>query len=128
MAAVGRKHEENGLFDVVEDRAALAHRGGYRGEIVVGEHHLGGLFRHLGSLDPHRDADIGLLERGRVVHAVAGHGNNLAVGLHCPDESQLVLRARAGEHIDAAGFRLEGVVVHLLDLRSGDIGLAVADP
>ena len=32
----------------------------------------------LGALDTHRDADVGLVERRRVVHAVAGHGHDLS--------------------------------------------------
>jgi hypothetical protein len=40
------------------------------GEIVVEQHHLRGVLRRLRSLAAHCDADIGLLNRRRVVNAV----------------------------------------------------------
>jgi hypothetical protein len=54
--------------------------------------------RGLGPLDAHGGANIGLLERGRVVHAVAGHGDDMTVGLQRPHDAQLVLGAGAREH------------------------------
>ena len=51
----------------------LLHRLHDRGEVVVGEHHVGRLLGDIGAGDAHRDADVGRLERRRVVHAVAGH-------------------------------------------------------
>ncbi len=62
------------LREIVVDGAPLAHRGDDRGEIVVGQHHLGGFLGGLGALAAHGDADIGALQRRRVVDAVAGHG------------------------------------------------------
>ena len=52
-----------------------------RGEVVVGEDHVGGFLRHLGAGDPHRDADVRALERRRVVDAVAGHRDDVALAL-----------------------------------------------
>lgn len=45
---------------------AGASGGSVRREVVVGEHHVGGLLGHLGSGDAHRQADVGRLQRGRV--------------------------------------------------------------
>ncbi len=124
---IGRQQEQHGLFDIVVDGPAFLHRRADRGEIVVGQDHAGGLFRHLGSLDAHGDADVGLLQRGRVVHAVAGHRHDLVVGLDRLDEPKLVLRAGAGEDVDVADAILQRRIVHGLDLHPGDGGLAVAD-
>ena len=51
----------------------------------------------------HRHADVGLLQRRGVVHAVAGHRHHLAAGLEGLDDPQLVLRRDAGEHADLGG-------------------------
>ena len=60
-------------------------------EVVVGEDHVGGLLGHVGAGDAHRHADVGGLERGRVVDAVAGHRDDRAVALERLDDPQLVL-------------------------------------
>ena len=76
--------------DLLVDRAAEldgAHEGA---EVVVDEDHLPGLLGDLAAR-PHRDADVGLLERGGVVDGVAGHRDDVAVLLHEPGEAQLVL-------------------------------------
>ena len=52
-----------------------------RGEVVVGEDHHRGFLGHLGAGDAHGDADVGLLQRGRVVDAVAGHRDDVALAL-----------------------------------------------
>jgi hypothetical protein len=44
----------------------------------------------------HRDADVRLLQRGRIVHAVPGHRDHLAGGLMARQELQLLLGADAG--------------------------------
>ena len=69
-----------------------------RGEVVVGEHHLRRLLRHLRAA-AHRDADVGLLQRGGIVHGVAGHGDDLTRLLHQPGQAELVLRRDPPEHV-----------------------------
>ena len=49
-------------------------------EVVVGEHHVGGLAADVGADETHGHADVGPLERGRVVHAVAGHRDDVRRG------------------------------------------------
>jgi hypothetical protein len=46
--------------------------------------------------DPHGDADVGLLHRGRVVDAVAGHRDDLAFLPEDVDQADLLLWADAG--------------------------------
>src|SRR3546814_16130267 len=61
------------LADIVVNRPAFLHSCDDRGKVVVEEHHVGGLAGRLGSLYSHRSANVSLLERRRVVDAVAGH-------------------------------------------------------
>ena len=59
-------------------RRPSADRADDRREVVVEQHERGGLARHVGAALAHGDADVGGLERRRVVHAVAGHRHDLA--------------------------------------------------
>ena len=95
LAQVGRQEIAQELLDVGVDRAPLLDRRDDRGEVVVGEHDVGGLLRDVGPGDAHRDADVGGLERRRVVHAVAGHGDDLAARVQRAHDGELVLRADA---------------------------------
>ena len=79
--------------------------------------------------------DIGLGKRGRVVGAVAAHGDELALGLLIADEAQLVLRRRLGEEIVDAGLRRDGGRGHRVvagdhdgaDAHAAEFGEAFAD-
>ena len=62
-----------------------------RAEVVVGQDHPGGLFRHLAAA-AHGHADVGLLEGRGVVDGVTGHGDDQPLLLHQPSQPQLVLR------------------------------------
>ena len=69
-----------------------------RPEIIVHQNHVRSLLRHLRTAQTHRYPDIRLLQRRRVVHAVARHRRDLA---HLPkqaDQLLLVHRLRAREH------------------------------
>ena len=66
-------------------------------EVVVGQHHHGGVLGDLGAGDAHRDTDVGALQCGRVVHAVAGHRDDPALPLEQLDQTDLVLRRDAGD-------------------------------
>ena len=48
--------------------------------------------------DAHGDADISLLDRGRVVDSVAGDGDDVPQPLVVLDDDELLLGRRAGEH------------------------------
>ena len=58
--------------------------------------------------DAHGDADVGAFDRGRVVHAVAGHRDDCAVRLPRADDAELVLGRDAG--IDGDSGELAGQV------------------
>jgi hypothetical protein len=56
------------------------------------------LTAHLCARDAHSDADVGELQCGRVVNAVAGHRDYLAPVLQQPHNVLLVPRLGAREH------------------------------
>ena len=64
------------------------------------EDQVSGLLGHLAP-GPHRHADVRLLERGGVVHGVAGHGDDGAALLHEPGQPQLVLRCHPPEDVES---------------------------
>ena len=88
------------LHQVVVEAPAALDRGDDRGEVVVGEDHLGGVLGDLGAGDPHRHADVGPRQRRRVVHAVAGHGDDVALLLEDADQAHLVLGRDPGDDAD----------------------------
>ena len=116
LATVSRKHEKDGFLDVIVDGATFADGSGDRGEVVVGEDHLGGFLRDFRAFDAHGDTDVGLLERRSVIDPITGHGDHLAGGLHGANKAQLVLGTGPRKDIDAAALGLKGIVVDFLDL------------
>ena len=78
-----------------------------------------GLLRDLGAA-PHRDADVGLLERGGIVHRVAGHRDDLAGLLHESGEADLVLGCDPPEHVQLREALDHLGVRQLLEIRAGD--------
>ena len=102
------------LLDVVIDAAALLDRADDRGKVVVGQHHVGGFFGHVSAGDAHCHADVGALDGGRVVHAVAGHRHDLIVGAQCVYDAHLVLRRNTGEYVGHHHFAPELFVAHFV--------------
>ena len=64
LAHVRAEQELDGLADVVVNAAAFLDRADDRGEVVVREHHVGHVFRHVRTGDAHADADVGGLDGG----------------------------------------------------------------
>ena len=108
------------LVEVVEDPAPLADAAGDRAEVVVGDDQVGGLSGDVGAASAHGDADVGGAQGGGVVDAVAGHADDLTVGVEGADELKLLFGHHAGEHVDGSGSAGEFVVAHRGELRSGD--------
>ena len=69
-------------------------------EVVVGQDHHRGLLGDLGAGDAHGHADVGHLERRRVVHAVAGHGHDVALAAEDLHQADLVLGRDPGDDAD----------------------------
>jgi hypothetical protein len=84
--------------DVRERRASLLDGGHDGGEVVVEEHQVGGLARHVGARAAHGHPDRRLAQRRRVVDAVAGHRHHVAPLAQRPGDAQLVLRGDPGHH------------------------------
>ena len=104
--------EPHELDDVVVDGAAPLDGADDGGEVVVGEHHVAGFLGDLGAGDAHGHADVGPAQRRGVVHAVAGHGHDVAPALERLDDPHLVLGRHPGAHADAVDLLGELLVGH----------------
>ena len=87
----------HGLAQVGEDAASQTDGGNNRAEVVFEQHQRSRLAGNVGAALAHGDADVRGLQRGCIVHAVAGHGDHFAVGLERFDNGELLLRRDAGE-------------------------------
>ena len=75
------KDEAHRLAQVVVDAPPQPDGGDDGAEIIIQQHDGGRLARHIGAAPAHRHADIGGLQRWRVIHPVAGHRHDRARGL-----------------------------------------------
>ena len=67
------------------------------GEIVVEQDHVGRRLGHIGSGNPHGDADVRTLQGWRVVHPVSGDGDDFALVSQRIDHQHLLLGGDPGE-------------------------------
>ena len=103
--------------------------------VAVEIDHVAGFARGLRS-GVHRDADVGLRQRGCVVRAVAGHGNEMTVGLFLANALQFVFRRRLRHKIVHARFGRDGrrsqrIVAgnhHRLDSHLAQVRESILDP
>ena len=75
------EHVSEKLADVLKNRAAFLDRVDDACEVVVEQHHVGCLLRNVGAGKAHGDADMGGLERRRIVDAVAGDRHDVTLAL-----------------------------------------------
>ena len=75
----------------------------------------------------HGDADVGRLQRGSIVDAVAGHGHDLARGAQRLHDAQLLFGHDARKDACAPDPRAHGFVAELHELRTAD-HFAVVEP
>jgi hypothetical protein len=80
----------------------LFYRGDDRRDVVVGEHNVRRLFRHLRSPAAHRDADVGSAQRRRIIDSVAGDDDDLAGTPEERGDAELLCRVDARQHRVAA--------------------------
>ena len=85
------------LPDVVVDTASGLDRLHDRREVVVGEHHRRRLARDIRPRPSHRDADVGAAQGRRIVHSVARHRDDVALGAQRVRDAELRLRRAARE-------------------------------
>ena len=124
LAHVGPQQELDGLAHVVVDPAALADGAHDGGEVVVGQDHVRHVLGHVGAGDAHAHADVGGLDGGGVVDAVAGHGGDAALLLPGVDDADLVLGLDPGVDAVVPDVPVQLLVAHLVELGAGD-GLVV---
>ena len=97
-------------LDVGDHAAPLGDHAGQGGEAVVEQHQLG--HRPGGRrARPHGDAEVGVLQRERVVHAVAGHRHHRPARLGGPHQRTLDVRGHPTEHGDVVHRRADRLVV-----------------
>ena len=101
---VAGQHVGQKLADIGHHTAAVAHRRDDRGEIVVEQHHIGGLPSHIGALQTHGHTHIGGPQCRRIVDPIAGDGHHLAEGAICLHQPQLLLGRHAGKNQAGAVF------------------------
>ncbi len=121
-ADVDRQLELDEALDVLIERSAPLHRLDDGGERIVEKDDLACLLRHLGAGNAHCQTDVGLLQRRRIVGAIAGHRHHLVQLLQQLDDAVLVQRPGTGKdgHIRQADFQF--VVGQLAELVAGHDG------
>ena len=113
-----REDEAYGLAQIVIDAATEFDRTHDRGEIIIEEYDRGGFARHIRSAPAHRNADMGGLERRRIIHAIARHCNNLAIGFQSFNDAQLLLRHDAREDRDLAHALAQSGIIHRIKISA----------
>jgi hypothetical protein len=100
----------------VEDALALLDGAEDGAEVVVGENHVRGFLGHIRTEFAHADADVCLLQRRSIVHAVAGHSYDVAAALQSVDDLEFVVRTGSREDGDSVhAFRKLGFA-HVVQL------------
>ena len=131
LRQVAGEEEVDHLAQVAVDDAALPHRADDGGEVVIDEHDVRRGPGHVGAVSSHRDADVGAGQGRRVVHAVAGHGDDLAPSLQRRDQLELAFRRhpaadRLGCETELASDRLGRGALIARQHHDRDAGLLAA--
>ena len=132
-AAQGRADDgEQHLADVSadQDRHRVAHTGPHaaaldqgveqHGQVVVGQHDVGGAAGGRRTATAHPDTHVGHPDRGGVVGAVADHRRHSSAALQRPDDLHLLLRADPREHLHVGGQLGGRVLVEAVEVGAGD--------
>ena len=78
LADIARHQVDHEIADIAKDHPALPHGKDDGRERIVAQDHMRGLLGHFSAAQAHGDADIGLFQRGCVVHTIARHGHDMA--------------------------------------------------
>jgi len=114
-----RQGVTEGLVQVGLDASAQGDRLHQAAEVVVQQHQIGRLPRHGRPPLAHRHTDVGGLEGGGIVDAVAGHRHHLTGRLQGLHDLQLLLRQHPRKHRHAAQVGPAGGM-RGLQLRTGE--------
>ena len=127
LADIRRQQIHQVLLDVAEDPAPFFNSSHDRREVVVGQRHGSGFLGDIRARDAHGNADVGLLQRGRIVNAVAGHGHDVPVLLEGAHDAQLVCGRNARKDVDRRGVPVQFGLGHRIQLGAGDHASALQD-
>ena len=72
------EEKDDRFFNVVIDISSSFDRSYDRREVIIGEYHIRGSLRYIGTSDPHSDADICGIERWSIIHSIACHRDDVA--------------------------------------------------
>ena len=120
LTKVGGEQELDGFADIIINPPALLHSGDNGGKIIICQHHIGHVFRHVRACDAHADSNIGCFNRRGIVHAVARHCCDHAAFFPCADDAHLMLRLHTGINGILIHLALKRLVIHLAELCAGD--------
>lgn len=106
------------LSDAVENVTAVLDSCDDGAEVVIQKNDASRLLGNLGTSNAHSEPDVGLLEGGSIVGAIASHGHHVLELLQPSSEQVLVVRRRSGENSQLIGDFLELVKIldHVLHL------------
>ena len=108
----------NEALDVLVERPSPLHGLNYGCKRIVQKNDLAGLFGHFGPRLPHRQADVGFLERGSVIGAISGDRHHFAQLLQQPDQTVFIQWLCSRHHSKARQLRLECFIVKRVELRT----------
>ena len=103
------QEQGSGPLDVVYDSSSFAYDCRHGLEIGIQQHKLGDLTGGLAA-GSHGDAAVGFLQRQHIIHAVAGHGNGMAVFLHGSDQPAFLFRSDTAEDLVFFGSGFQAAV------------------
>lgn len=83
--------------------------------------------RGFGTLDAHRQPDVGALQGRCVVDTISGHGRDFTVCLQGFDQPQLVFRTGTGKDVDFPDDPSQFGIVHFFEFGTCDSRFADAD-
>ncbi len=115
----------HGLTQIVVDAASQANGGDHRGEVVVQQDNRRGFAGDVGTPPTHSDADVRGFQGRRIIHAVAGHRDHLAVLLERIHQSQFLRRHDPGKDADRLNPVRERGVVQFRQRFAGQNGLGL---
>ena len=105
----------NGSFDVCIHVSSVFYSFYDCGEVIVRQHHVGGILGNLRSGNAHCNADVCLLQSGSIVDAVTGHSNKIAAMLPRPNNSDFMLGGYSGINADLRNKALKLFIAHFIN-------------
>ena len=81
-------------------------------KVVVEQHQAGGFAGHVGAALAHDHANVCTLEGWRVVHAVSGHGDELAARLQGLHDTDFLRRVDPGVNSHPLHAGLQRLLIH----------------